>query len=117
MEAHAHLHGLYVQAAQGPLPSRQVPLHIQSRQHRALRMILLCYGSAKDDQDAIPSYRTDCASISLGDMVCQLKQRMQPALPYLQAALRTLYGRSYQRTTQDSHHFPLIDGERVRYRQ
>src|SRR5215510_9804169 len=114
MEAHAHLHGLHVQTAQGPLPSRQVPLHIQSRQHCALRMVLLRYGSAKDDQDAIPSYCTDCASIPLGDMVGQLEQRMQPALPYLQAALRTLYGGGYQRATQDSDDFPLIDWGCVR---
>ena len=72
-------------------------------------MILLRYRSAKDDQDAIPSYSTDYAPIPLGYMVGQLIQRMQLALPCLQAALRTLHGGSYQRATQDSDHFPFID--------
>jgi hypothetical protein len=57
-------------------------------------MILLRYGSAKDDQDTLPTYRPDQASILLGLMAGQPMQRVQPALPGLQAPLLTLHGGS-----------------------
>src|SRR5262245_28903333 len=116
MDAYAHLRGPHIRTGLGPLPSRQIALHVQSRQHRTLRMILLRYGSAKDDQDAIPACSTNYTPVPLGDMVGQLEQRMQPALPGLQAALRPLHGGGYQRATQDSDDFPLIDWGCVRHR-
>jgi hypothetical protein len=95
MEAHADLKCGHAEACTGPLPSGQLSLHAQSRQHRAWRMILLRHGSAKDDQDALPTYSPDLAPISLGLMARQIMQRVQPALPGLQAPLRTLHSGSH----------------------
>jgi hypothetical protein len=112
MEAHADLKR-GVAAGPGLLLSRQWPLHAQSRQHGALRMILLRHGSAKDDQDLMPSYGPHHAPIPLGFMACQLLQRLQPALPGLQAPLFSLYSGGHQGATQDGDHFPLANRERV----
>jgi hypothetical protein len=58
-------------------------------------MILLRHGSAKDDQDALPTDSPDYAPIPLSLLARQLMQRVQAALPDLQAPLLTLYGRSH----------------------
>ena len=58
-------------------------------------MILLRHRSAKDDQDALPTHSPHQAPILLGLMARQFMQRVQPALPGLQAALLTLYGGSH----------------------
>ncbi len=117
MQAHAYLKRHRVRARASPLPSVQVPLHAQGRQHRALRMILLRHRSTKDDQDAISSYSPEQAPILLSLMACQLMQCMQPVLPGRQAALLTLYGGGHQRTTQDRDHFPLTHREHVSARE
>src|SRR5262249_22661589 len=87
MEAHAYLKSCRARARTGSLPSGQLSLYAQGRQHRARRMILLRHGSAKDDQDALPTYSPDQAPIPLGLMARQLIQRVQPALPGLQTPL------------------------------
>jgi hypothetical protein len=117
MEAHADLMGCQAEARTGPLPSGELLLHAQGRQHRAWRMILLRHGSAKDDQDTLPTYSPDQAPILLGLMARQLMQHVQPALPDLQAPLLTLHGGSHEGATQDRDHFPLARRERVIYRQ
>src|SRR5882672_7479312 len=117
METHAYLQSLCVGTPTHTLPSGQVPLHTQSCKHRTLRMILLRHRGTKDDQDTIASNRAEQAPIPLCLRVRQLLQRMQPALPCLQAALRIVQGRGYQRATENGDHFPLANRERVIPRQ
>jgi hypothetical protein len=107
MKAHAYLKSCVIGARPGRLPFGQLPLHAQGRIHCTLRMILLRHRRAKDDQDAISSYGPHYAPIPLGCMVCQLMQRMQPALPGLQAPLFPLHSGSHQSTTQNGDDFPL----------
>jgi hypothetical protein len=116
METHAYLQSLCVGAPPCSLLSSQLPLQAQGSQHGALRMILLCHRGTKDQQDSIASNRAEQTSIPLGLRVHQLMQRMEPALPGLQAAVLTLHGRSNQSTTQNCHYFPLANGECVIYR-
>jgi hypothetical protein len=80
-------------------------------------MILLRYGSAKDDQDALSTYSPDQAPISPDLLARQLMQRVQPALPGLQAPLLALHGRGHQDTVQYRDHFPLAHRERLIERQ
>src|SRR5712691_8715903 len=117
MQAHADLKRRCVGARMGPLASRQLPLDVQGRKHRALRMILLRHRGTKDDQGTISSYSPEQAAILLSLMACQLMQCMQPMLPGCQAALLTLDGGGHQHTTQDRDHFPLTHREHVSVRE
>jgi hypothetical protein len=116
METYTYFQSLCAGAPPCPLLSSQLPLQAQGSQHGALRMILLCHRGTKDQQDVIASNRAEQTSIPLGLRVHQLMQRMEPALPGLQAAVLTLHGRSNQSTTQNCHYFPLANGECVIYR-
>jgi hypothetical protein len=80
-------------------------------------MILLRHGSAKDDQDALPIHSPDQPPIPLGLIARQLMERVQPALPGLQAPLLTLHGGSHQDATQYRDHFPLAHRKCVIYGQ
>ena len=115
METHAYLQSSVPSAPLCTLPSSQLPLQAQGGQHGALRMILLRHRGAKDQQDTIASDRAEHAPIPLGLRVRQLMQRMEPALPGLQAPVLTLHGGSHQGTTQNCDHFPLANRERVIY--
>src|SRR5215475_14001287 len=117
METHAYFQSLCAGAPPCTLLSNQLPLQAQGSQHGTLRMIFLRHRGAKDQQDTIASDWAEHTAIALCLRMHQLMQRMEPALPGLQASVLTLHGRSHQGTTQNGHHFPLTTGERVIHRQ
>jgi len=74
-------------------------LEAQGRQHRALRMIFLRDGGAKDQQDAIAAEGLDAAAILLRRLARQRMQRLELALPGLQAPGLPREGGGHQRAT------------------